>query len=475
MVARTAGWSSASFRQLPLRLSSPTLLTPEVGKDLEKVVLTLWTVNRNHWSIPLCVKNKLSIASWNVRTLLDLAKIPDRPHHRTALVALELARHNIDIAALRDQTTWRGLPDRGWCWSKLLQHIPESPIGINERLMIWRIPLAKERFATLISAYAPTLDSLTIQDVLTTCVMRGAECWTDHLMVRSKLLMSIQPRGPWTAANKKLNCTALNSLTTKDNLRRLLAENLKKIPEESADWTALRQAIHSAASDKKTSPGLSLLKTTHEAHKALLSCPGSPTLKTTFTTARTATQRALRTMEDTWWVQKAQEIQNLADCNNTQGFYDAIKALYGPRKRAFAPVRSADRSTVFKDRQEILAPFIDLSKAFDTINRELLWKHLSKLGVPPKFLSILQQLHDGMQARVLAGELQSQFFEVKVGVKQGCVLAPVLFNIILSAITCLFHRVMGHEDGVHVEYRLDRSLFNIRRLQARTRTKTRQI
>ncbi len=38
MVVRTAGWSSASFRQLPLRLSSPTLLTPVMGKDLEKVV-----------------------------------------------------------------------------------------------------------------------------------------------------------------------------------------------------------------------------------------------------------------------------------------------------------------------------------------------------------------------------------------------------------------------------------------------------
>ena len=34
---------------------------------------------------------------------------------------------------------------------------------------------------------------------------------------------------------------------------------------------------------------------------------------------------------------------------------------------------------------------------------------------------------------------------------------------------------MGHEDGVHVEYRLDGSLFNIRRLQAHTKTKTRQI
>ncbi len=65
------------------------------------------TVSRNRQSIPprgrkTKVKNKLSIASWNVRTLLDLAETPDRPHRRTALVALELARYNIDIAALSE-------------------------------------------------------------------------------------------------------------------------------------------------------------------------------------------------------------------------------------------------------------------------------------------------------------------------------------------------------------------------------------
>lgn len=287
-------------------------------------------------------------------------------------------------------------------------------------------------------------------------------------------------------------------------------------------------------------------------------------------------------------MQKAQEIQNLAGINNTQGFYDAIKALFGHRKWTIAPVRSADGSTLFKERHEILGrwanhfntllnhtnpvdphildklldlptithldnppqysetrqairslknnksagpdgipaevfknggfmlthrlhllishiweheslpqdwknanivviyknkgdravcgnscrifllsvagkvlakimlsrlvehiseaalletqcgvrktqsttdmvfvlrqlmeksreqckdlhiAFIDLSKAFDTINHEMLWRRLSKLGVPPKFLSILQQLHDEMQARVLTGELQSR-------------------------------------------------------------------
>lgn len=94
----------------------------------------------------------------------------------------------------------------------------------------------------------------------------------------------------------------------------------------------------------------SLLLTKHQAHKALLSCPGSSTLKATYAEARAETQHALRSVEDSWWVQKAQEIQNLADINNTQGFYDAIKALYCHRKWTVAPVQSDDGSTLFKDR-----------------------------------------------------------------------------------------------------------------------------
>ena len=413
-------------------------------------------------------------------------------------MALELAKYNIDIAALsetrlhgEDSLTevgagytffWKGVPEGtrrnhgvGFAVkSQLLQCIPESPIGINERLMTWRIPLTKGRFATLISAYAPTLDAehnikedfyraldsaiqktqttdklillgdfnarvgtehlvwnkvlgqhgvgkmnnnglrllslcaehqlvitnTTFQmknrlkttwqhprskhwhlldyvivrqkdrrDVLTTRVMRGAECWTDHLMVRSKLRMNIQPRqSRTTTANKKLNCAALNNPTTQSNLRRLLAANLGKLPEDSTDWPALSHAIHSAASEalghsrKRHQDWFDcnsveiqlLLQSKDQAHKALLSCPGSSTLKAAFAEARSATQRALRSMEDTWWVQKAHEIQTFADCNNTQGFYDAIKALYGPRKRAIAPVRSDDGSVLFKERHEIL-------------------------------------------------------------------------------------------------------------------------
>ncbi|XP_014783912.1 uncharacterized protein LOC106879023 [Octopus bimaculoides] len=94
--------------------------------------------------------------------------------------------------------------------------------------------------------------------------------------------------------------------------------------------------------------------------------------------------------------------------------------------------------------------FIDLTKAFDTTSRLLLWNVLHRYGCPPKLLARLRQFHDGMQARVTLGGDQSDYFNVQVGVKQGCVLAPVLFNVFLVAV------------------RRDGSLFNLRRLNSLT-------
>ena len=75
-----------------------------------------------------------------------------------------------------------------------------------------------------------------------------------------------------------------------------------------------------------------------------------------------------------------------------------------------------------------------------------------------------------MCAQVVMAGSQSSSFPVEVGVNQGCVQAPIIFNLFLVAITLASHSDHQSYDCVGIEYRLDGGLFNFQRLQAKTKT-----
>ena len=70
---------------------------------------------------------------------------------------------------------------------------------------------------------------------------------------------------------------------------------------------------------------------------------------------------------------------------------------------------------------------------------------------------------------VMAGSQYSSF-PVEVGVKQGCVLVPIIFNRLLVTITPVSHRDLQSSDCDGIEHRLDGGLFNLRRIQTQTST-----
>ena len=80
--------------------------------------------------------------------------------------------------------------------------------------------------------------------------------------------------------------------------------------------------------------------------------------------------------------------------------------------------------------------FIDLQKAYDSVDRELLWVALARFGVPETTLTVSRQFHECVRARVRTddGEL-SEWFDVTQTLRQGCELSPLLFNIFFTAAT----------------------------------------
>ena len=79
--------------------------------------------------------------------------------------------------------------------------------------------------------------------------------------------------------------------------------------------------------------------------------------------------------------------------------------------------------------------FVDLEKAFDRVPRTVLWWALRSLGVEEWAVRTIQGMYCNARSRVRVNGQLSEEFEVKVGVHQGSVLSPLLFIIVLEALS----------------------------------------
>ena len=79
--------------------------------------------------------------------------------------------------------------------------------------------------------------------------------------------------------------------------------------------------------------------------------------------------------------------------------------------------------------------FVDLEKAFDTVPREMVMATLRWMGVPEAEVRMVEGTYEKSTARVVVGEGVSEEFEVKIGLRQGRVLSPLLFIAVLDLIS----------------------------------------
>ena len=80
------------------------------------------------------------------------------------------------------------------------------------------------------------------------------------------------------------------------------------------------------------------------------------------------------------------------------------------------------------DEKKIYFCFIDYAKAFDCVDHNKLWKILKEMGIPDHLICLSRNLYAGQEATVRTGHGTTDWFQIRKGVRQGCVLSPCLFN-----------------------------------------------
>ena len=96
-----------------------------------------------------------------------------------------------------------------------------------------------------------------------------------------------------------------------------------------------------------------------------------------------------------------------------------------------------------KNGSKIFSCFVDFSKAFDTIPRDILFKKLYNYGIRGKFFNIIKDIYKNDKSCIKIGNQCTEPFHINQGVRQGCVLSPLLFNIFIADLVQKLDMVNG--------------------------------
>ena len=83
-------------------------------------------------------------------------------------------------------------------------------------------------------------------------------------------------------------------------------------------------------------------------------------------------------------------------------------------------------------KKELFHNFIDFKKAFDRVWHDGLWHPLRSFGIEEGLVQMMESLYSSASSAVLLNNDVSNYFRTTVGVRQGCLLSPILFNLYLE-------------------------------------------
>ena len=99
------------------------------------------------------------------------------------------------------------------------------------------------------------------------------------------------------------------------------------------------------------------------------------------------------------------------------------------------------KKNCYNEKSKIYSCFIDFSKAFDKIPRNLLFEKLIQYKINGNFFNVIKSIYSNDQACIKIGNKVTEKFELSRGVRQGCILSPLLFNIFLADLSSKLNNI----------------------------------
>ena len=207
------------------------------------------------------------------------------------------------------------------------------------------------------------------EDLRLVRVCRSAECWTDHRLVRAKFRVRVRPKQRMANAKvpRKLDVKRLRD----PNVQREF-EQASSILEGVRDWETLRNSLYTIGKevlgfvgkkhqdwfDENDSEIKQLLSEKRHAESLLHDKNISDASKrhriNQVKSLKSKVQKRLRQMENTWWENKIDVVEQAARTGDHKTLHSYLKDVYGPRSATVSPLKSADGSTLIKDPKGIL-------------------------------------------------------------------------------------------------------------------------